>query len=110
MMWVPLPTSVGVYCAVQVLVVVDAAVSVHSAPGENVPVELLLKSTPPVGAVVAPGVVSETVAVQVTGLPVTTLIGVQATLVEVAGGVSSGGEVAPLAASWAISASLSARL
>ncbi len=90
--WVPVPTTVGVYVTwhVAVAAIVPAA-RVQLVPGKlKVPVPLLVKLTEPPG-VVAPDVeISVTVPVQVVTVPTTTDPGEQLTLVVVGCGGSGG--------------------
>ncbi len=79
--------TLGVYVTEQLATpVVADAVSVQLAAGVNVPVELVLKLTEPVGVITVPSEVSVTVAVQLVAWLTMTEEGEQAILVEVVRG------------------------
>jgi len=78
-------------------------VSVHPADGEKVPVPLLAKLTVPVGVIGVPAELSPTVAVHVVAWFITTVYGVQLTIVLVVLNVTVTVVVASAAALWFVS-------
>src|SRR5436190_1977558 len=82
MLWVPVPTAVGVYVTEHVLVDGVADDRVQLA-GENEPVPVELKLTLPVGLDLVPLAVSVTVAVQVVPWLTATEAGEQDVVVDV---------------------------
>lgn len=81
MVWVPVPTAMGVYVTWQ-LAEVPVPDRVQLAP-LKLPLPLLAKPTVPVGVMMFPVEVSETVAVQVLAWFTATTLGVQVTVVVV---------------------------
>jgi|SRR5713226_9971887 len=94
------PATVGVYMTEQ-LAELPLPLSVQLV-ALNVPVELVVKLTVPVGVIAVPGLASVTVAVQVVALPTVTAGGVQATAVVVAR-LFTVTVVVPLLPLWSVS-------
>src|SRR5712692_2434648 len=72
MLWVPVPTALGVYMTVHVAALVPLAVRLGQGLGLNVPDPLVENMTVPVGLVAPVAAVSVTVAVHEVATPTTT--------------------------------------